>query len=56
MRFTPLRAAGSLVPRPYPVFQCCTQRATLKNWVGPGDEARPQARGGVRSVETEPGV
>ena len=25
----------SLVPRPHPAFQ----RATLKSWVGPGDEA-----------------
>ena len=25
----------SLVPRPFPVFQCCT----LKNWEGPGNEA-----------------
>ena len=34
----------SLVPRPLPAFQCCTlspvfQRATLKSWEWPGDEA-----------------
>ena len=29
----------SLVPRPLPVFQCCTLKM-LKNWEWPGDEAR----------------
>ena len=36
----------SLVPRPNPVFQCCTvfQHATLKKRVGPGDEAKRNPR------------
>ena len=39
-----LKEFTSLIPRPIPVFQCCMlkngRRATLKNWDGPGDEAR----------------
>ena len=41
-----------VVPRPYPAFQCRTlktcniliERATLKNWVGPGDEVTASYR------------
>ena len=34
---------NSLTHRPLPAFQCCTlafQRATLKRWEWPGDEAK----------------
>ena len=35
---------SSLIPRPLPHFQCCTQRATLKMWEWPGDEATAPLR------------
>ena len=39
MRLRCHRLLVCLVPRPLPVFRCCT-RATSKNWEWPGDEAR----------------